>query len=183
MTPAILVLTVLASAIAAGIATYCLNISKERLLFVGQKSEELYSTVEALDFELSCFYGKQYSLVGEGPRAVDVENLHRANAYFATARMLVGLYFPALSPNLARASAAAATAQRSLETLEDAPQSSRTHLTEALDGSVCDLKDALDALKAAILTAARIVNKRKFFALSWRSSDAMSERRVLQVRA
>jgi hypothetical protein len=183
MTPAILILTVLTSAIAAGVVTYCLNISKERLLFIGRKSEELYCVVEALDFELSRFYGLRYSLVGGARRPGDIENLHRANADFATTRMLIGLYFPALWPHLARASAAAATAQSSLEALEDAPQSGRAPEIEGLDASVCELKDALDGLKTAILTAGHIANKRKFFALSSRSSEAISERRVLQVRA
>jgi len=171
---------VLASAIAAALATYYLNISKERLWFLGQKSEELYCTVEALDCELSYFYAK-YSLVGETQQAVSREGLHRASAYFATSRMLVGLYFPALSHDLTRARAAAATAQRSLETLQGgASESGRIVLAETLDDSVCDLKDALDALKAAILTKGRIANNRKFFALSWRS-PATSERRVLRV--
>jgi hypothetical protein len=183
MTPAIMILTVLSSAIAAGAATYYLNISKERLLFVGQKSEELYRTIEALDFELSCFYGKCYSLVGEARRAAGTEHLHGAKAYFAATRMLVGLYFPALMTALTRASAAAATAERCLETLEDAPESGRRHLLEALDTSVCELKDALDALKAAILTTGRSANERKFFALSWRSMERVRERTILQVHS
>ena len=187
MTLALLVLTVVASASAAGAATYFLNISKERLLFVGRKSEELYCTLEALDFDLSAFYSKRYALVGETGRsegqAKGMEHLHRASACFATARMLIGLYFPTLAPDLARVSAAATTAQHGLESLEQAAQSGRAPRIEALDAAVCDLKDAIDALKAAALVTARRANHRKFFALSWRSPELASERRVLQVHA
>jgi hypothetical protein len=182
MTPAILVLTVLASAIAAGVATYCLNISKERLLFVARKSEELFCTIEALDHELSCFYGARYSLVDAARCTTGIEHLQQANACFATARMLVGLYFPMLMPDLARANAAAATAWRSLETLESAPEPHRRALLEALDASVCDLKDALDALKSATLVTGRATNQRALFAFSSGSAAKAKSRRVLQVQ-
>lgn len=171
MMPAILVLTVFASALAAALATYYLNISKDRLVFLGRKSEELYCTIEALDFELSQFFGKRYSLVGAVHPTGDTEGLHRTSTYFATARMLVGLYFPALSPNLMRVCAAAATAQRKLEALEDAPEISQTDYLETLDASVCDLKDALAAFKVATLTTGRKANGRKFFALSPRAPE------------
>jgi hypothetical protein len=187
----LLVLTVVASAIAAGAATYFLNISKERLLFVGRKSEELYCTLEALDGDLSAFYRKRYALVGEmgqgagqvAGQVTGIEHLHRANAYFATVRMLIGLYFPTLAPDLARVSAAALTARHGLESLEEAAQSGRAPRIEALDAAVCDLKDAIDALKAAALTTGRRANERSFFALSWRSPQLTQERRVLQVQA
>jgi len=136
-----------------------------------------------LDFELTCFYSRRYSLIGDAQRPVGTAELQRANGHFATARMLVGLYFPALGPDLARASAAAATALRSLEILEEAPEADHMHLIESLDSSVCDLKDALDALKTAILGMGRIANKRKFFAFSWQSPQSTSKRRVLQIHA
>jgi hypothetical protein len=183
MTLALLVLTVVASAIAAGAATYFLNISKERLLFVGRKSEELYCTLEALDVDLSAFYSKRYSLVGASEERTGIEHLHRAKAYFATVRMLIGLYFPNLAPDLARVSAAAVTAQHGLEGLEHAAQSGRAQPIEALDAAVCDLKDAIDGLKAAVLTTGRRANDRKFYAFSWRSPEIVRERRVLQVQA
>ncbi len=183
MTPMMLMLAVLMNATAAGLATYFLNASKERILFLGRKFEELYCTVEALDCELSYFYAK-YSLVGDTQQVAGREGLHRASAYFATSQMLVGLYFPTLLHHLARARAAAATAERSLGSLErGASESGRMALAEALDDSVCDLKDALDALKAAILAKGRVANNRKIFALSWRSPEATSERRVLRVHA
>jgi hypothetical protein len=173
MTPAILILKVFMSGIAAGVATYWLNISKERLLFLGQKSEELYRTLEAVDFELSCFYSKRYSLVGGSPGTAGAENMQRAKAHFATVRMLIGLYFPALTTALSRACAAASTAQRSLEALEVALEAEPRHLINELDVSVCEMKDSFDALKGAVLAAGRAANQRKFF--------APNARRVLQV--
>ena len=183
MTPAILILTVLTSAIAAGAVTYFLNVSKERLFFIGRKSEDLYCTVEALDAEISSFYAKRYALVGSSDHPAGSENLHRANGHFATARMLVGLYFPALSLDLARAGAAAATAQRSLDTLEHAAEANPGHLLEALDAAVCDLKDSLDALKSAILTRGPAGKGRALFGPSKQRQDEAHVRRVLQVQA
>lgn len=182
MTPTIL-LTVIMSGIAAGFAAYFITISKERLWFFGRKTEELYCTVEAVDCELSSFYS-QCLLLGEIQPTRDRQALARAKAYFATLQMLIGLYFPTLSHDLARATAAAATAQRSLEVLDrGVSESGRIALAEALDDAVCNLKDALEALKAAILSKAQLAHKRKFLSLWSRSRTATPKGRVLQVHA
>ena len=127
-------LTVLLSAAAAGCATYRLNVSKERLWFTGRKAEELYCVVEALERELSNLFGSRYSLLGDerpasGP---DKEDLQRAGAHFVTAKMLVGFYFPSLSPALARAIAAVTTAHAGLKAWEEAGKAERDRQLIAL---------------------------------------------------
>ncbi len=182
MTPTIL-LTVAMSGIAAGFAAYFITISKERLWFFGRKTEELYCTVEALDCELSGFYS-QCLLLGEVQPTRDPQALARAKAYLATSQMLIGLYFPTLSHDLARATAAAATAQHSLEILDrGASESGRIALAEALDDAVCNLKDSLEALKGAILSKAQIARNRRFLWLWSRSRTATPKGRILQVHA
>lgn len=185
MEAAFLLLTVLLSSAAAGCATYRLNVSKERLWFTGRKAEELYCVVEALERELSNLFGSRYSLLGDDRRASgpEKEDLQRAGAHFVTAKMLVGFYFPSLSSALARAIAAVTTAHASLRTWEEAGKAERDHHLITLDNAVTELKDALEALKAAVIEKGRLAYVGSSFALAWRSTKARNAGRVLQVPA
>jgi hypothetical protein len=154
----LLMFTVLLSAAAAGLSTYYLNISKERLCFLGRKSEELYIEVEALDSALCRFFEESYSLVGDAPQApvLHSDASTVAGRHFATIKMLIGFYFPSLTTGLARALAATTTAQHALTLLEHSGQAESERALEAADCAICDVKDAFEDLKAAILREGRL---------------------------
>ncbi len=185
MEAAFLVLTVLLSSAAAGCATYRLNVSKEQLWFTGRKAEELYCVVEALERELSNLFGSRYSLLGDERRASGPqrEDLQKAGAHFVTAKMLVGFYFPTLAPALARALAAVTTAHAGLGTWEEAAKAERDRHLIGLDNAVTELKDALEALKAAVIEKGRLAHLGSPFARLWPPAMASHAGRVLQVPA
>ena len=178
MEMAILVLTVLLSAAAAGFTTYFLNVSKERRSFHGSKAEELYRATEALDAELSTYFARSYSLHATGSSGSSPVELERAAAGLMTVKMLVGFYFPMLSGALTRVIAASTTAHRGLVAYQQMSGVAGKQALEALDTSVCELKDALETLKTGILTEGRArtrVGQRR------RRSEARS--RVLEIPA
>ncbi len=182
---AFMLITVVVSAVMAGLVTYKVNQSKESQCFVGKKAEELYCAAEAIDRELSRFFGDRYSLVGPGrPSATPGEDaLQRAGMKLVNAKMLVGFYFPALSPALARTIAAVATAHAGLRLWESAGASGGGDLVVRLDKDIVGLKDALEAFKAAIIACGRAVNERAAFPALRRPAKPTIEGRVLRVAA
>jgi hypothetical protein len=181
MSFAILLLTVLSSASAAAYVTYYLNLSRERLFFLSQKSEELYQTVEALDAELINYYADQYSLLGGPTMAAEGRALATASRLFSTSRMLIGLYFPALAPELTRLSAATSSAQHCLKRSEDMPGSTE-HL-EVLDSTIYELKAAFNALERGIFEKTGRARRQRFLGLQWKAPTSAKPQMALQQRA
>jgi hypothetical protein len=157
MGPELFLLTILFSAAAAGISTYCLNCSKETKSFWGRKAEELYLEVDMLDRALVNFFDQSYSLVEASSKLTEADEaaLAKAGVHFARIKMLTGFYFPAHSAALARAIAATATAHRALRGAQGAKEGDKAGLIESVDAAVCEVKDALDDLKTAILNHGR----------------------------
>jgi hypothetical protein len=179
-----LLLTIALSAAAAGASTYYLNRSKELAGFLGAKAEALYSELEILDRILGGYFAQTYSIIEGATRAPEAggDTLERAGAHFATIKMLIGFYLPSLSSGLARAIAAAATAHRVLRAAEKAEPPERPGLLERLDSTVCEFKDALEALKADVLREGRVIAGRNVKAPSRRRARA-STGRVLKAPA
>lgn len=182
---ALMLITIIISAVMAGLVTYKINESRESQLFVGKKAEELYFSVEAIDRELSQFFGDRYSLVGSYRRGASSSNddLQRAGIKLVNAKMLVGFYFPALSPALALTIAAVTTAHASLGVWETAGESAGDDLLVGLDKDIVALKDALEAFKAAIIETGRTASRRRPLATLTRPAKPMIEGRVLRVAA
>lgn len=154
MDMAVLVLTILLSTISAGVATYCLNVCKERLSFRARKAEEAYCAAELLESQFTRFFESRYSLVETGPHPAYAEDMENIGDVFVRLKMLVGFYFPALSSSFSCAASAAATSYRSLKAFDAAVDSEeRQRQVSVLDTAVAELKDALNALKNAILAA------------------------------
>ncbi|MGD0642027.1 MAG: hypothetical protein ABSC22_14870 [Roseiarcus sp.] len=182
---ALMLVTIIISAVMAGLVTYKMNESKETQFFVGKKAEELYCSVEEIDRELSRFFGDRYSLVGAYRRGAAASNddLQRAGIKLVAAKMLVGFYFPSLSPALARTIAAVTTAHASLGFWETAGESAGDDLLVRLDKDIAALKDALDAFKTAIIENGRTASLRGPFRALARPAKPTIEGRVLRVAA
>lgn len=180
-----MLITVIVSAVMAGLVTYKINVSRESQCFIGRKAEELYCSAESIDRELSRFFGERYSLVQSDRRAAACgdDDLQRAGLKLVNAKMLVGFYFPALSPALARTIAAVTTAHVSLRLWEEALSPGRDALLAGLDKDIVALKDALEAFKAAIIDNGRSASQRAAFALFRRPVKPMIAGRVLRVAA
>jgi hypothetical protein len=182
---AFMLITVIVSAVMAGMVTYKINESRESQCFIGKKAEELYCSAESIDRELSRFFGDRYCLVRPGrPSATPCDDaLQRAGMRLVNAKMLVGFYFPALSPALARTIAAVTTAHGSLRRWESADAAGGDDLVVGLDKDIAALKDALEAFKAAIIEQGRAANDRPAFPAFRRPAKPMIEGRVLRVAA
>lgn len=175
-------LTLLASSILAALVTYRMNESKDRRWFMGRKAEELYCAAEAIDREVSKYFGSKYAFgaVGRAKAGDDEFALMKIGTEFVNAKMLIGFYFPTLSPDLARPIAALTTAVGSLKEWEMADASGQEQQLHRLDADVASLKDALEAFKAAILRAGR-TPKPRYGLPGLRRPAETSNGRVLRV--
>ena len=182
---ALMFITIIISAVMAGLVSYKVNESKENKCFVGRKAEELYCHAESIDRELSRFFGDRYTLVDSSQRQVGASNeaLHNAGVTLISAKMLVGFYFPSLAPSLARTIAAVATAHGALKLWERAGANTRDDLVVALDRDVVALKDALESFKAAIIESGRAAGQPAPFVVFRRPAKPAIEGRVLRVAA
>lgn len=183
---ALLFVTTIVSALAAGCAAYLLNISRDRLWFTANKAEELYCIVDLLERELSKVFARSYSLIDSRrtPTETRGNDFQGAGIHFASARMLVGFYFPLLSPTLARSIAAATSAHAALQSCDDASAADRESRIVALDNAVIELKDALEAFKANVVECGRKAQLEGLFALLWRPAPPKRNAgRVMRVRA
>jgi len=184
MEPALMFVTIVVSAAMAGVVTYAINESREARGFIGTKAEELYCCAESIDRELSRFFGERYCLIAADRRRADRgdDALQTAGMKLVNAKMLVGFYFPSLSPALARAIAAVTTAHASLRLWEKSGASGGDDLLAGLDRDIVVLKDALEAFKAAIIANGRASHGLSFAA--WRRpAKPAIEGRVLRVAA
>jgi hypothetical protein len=182
---AFMLITIIVSAVMAGLVTYKMNQSKESQCFIGKKAEDLYCSAESIDRELSRFFGDRYSIVEAGRRGAGggEDALQRAGLKLVNAKMLVGFYFPALSPALARTIAAVTTAHASLRRWEAAAAPAGDALLVGLDKDIVALKDALEAFKAAIIDNGRSASQQASFAPFRRPAKPMVEGRVLRIAA
>lgn len=182
---ALMFITIIVSAVMAGLVSYKVNETREGKCFIGKKAEELYCHTEAIDRELSRFFGDRYALVDSaryeaGPGD---EALHNAGSLLVNAKMLVGFYFPALAPALARTIAAVATAHGALRLWERSDVEACDDLVVALDRDVAALKDALESLKAAIIDSGRAAGQPAPLGVFRRPSKRALEGRILRVAA
>jgi hypothetical protein len=180
-----LFMTIILSAVAAAMITFRINESRESKHFIGKKAEELYCSAEAVDRELSRYFGDRYSILGFNQRGAGLETdaLQRAGAKLVEAKMLVGFYFPALSSTLARTIAAATTAHASLRAWERSDEVVSDELLVRLDKDIVDLKDALESFKGAIIDDGRGLNRPTRRAIFKRQERLAMESRVLRVVA
>ena len=97
-------MTLVASVILAAYVTYKMNESRDLRWFMGKKAEELYCSAEAIDREVSKYFGSKYSfsaICGEKLEN-EQEALIKIGGELVNSKMLIGFYFQSLSPALAR---------------------------------------------------------------------------------
>jgi mannose-1-phosphate guanylyltransferase len=155
MSISLALLQLVAAVATAATATYLIVESREKRQFLSTKAEELYTAVETVDRSLVEFFGQAYALICEGralrPSTDYAWSLLQQEQ--AKVHMLVSFYFPTLWTELKRGDAGVATAMAALVEFEQRHPEESALL--ALDHLVHDMKDALEALKHAVVLAHR----------------------------
>ncbi|MBB4199500.1 hypothetical protein CCR94_01415 [Rhodoblastus sphagnicola] len=149
----LLILSVVGS---SAIVTYLISISRERLWLRSQKSEELYRRAEKTYVDGLSFFRTRYDMTQNKtfPRAND--EMAALNENVSELNILVGLYFPALGPQLAAATNSLAVAFDRLRLAEASDLKNRERALDDLDLAVGGIREAFDHFKAAALSRGRI---------------------------
>jgi hypothetical protein len=125
------------------------------------QAEELYSLVESFDQSLSAYLARCRDFIARGRESAPLEeagwlDMRRDSA---RARTLVSLYFPNLWPQVKRTDALLSQAVAALRRYAGDPRDLGS--ARAFDRSIEELKDAMDALKSAVVTAHRGAERRR----------------------
>ena len=148
-------LEILACAATAAVTTYLMMEKRELRQFTSAKAEELYTLVEAFDQGLSAYFSKTCSMIAEGYAYTSNgdANWSKLMQESARARMLISFYFPALLPTAKRADAALSATVGAMRQFQANRHDEPTIL--ALEQTLIDMRETLDALKHAVVMAHR----------------------------
>ncbi|MDE3176046.1 MAG: hypothetical protein KGM15_08095 [Pseudomonadota bacterium] len=148
-------LEILACAAAAAMTTYLMMEKRELLQFTSAKAEELYTLVESFDQGLNVYFSKTCSMIAEGYayNSNGDADWTKLMLDLARARMLISFYFPALLPTAKRADAALSATVGAMRRFQANRQDEPTIL--ALEQTLIDMRETLDALKHAVVMAHR----------------------------
>jgi hypothetical protein len=152
-------LTIAGSGIMSGVVTHKLNVTKEREEFLRGKLEDLFEAVGGFqDLFGECmmiwlrFTNDEFTF--EEAHKLHGEVLDGKPEYYATAEMLINLYFRALLPEFQacrRAADNVTAIQLKLRRLADGPKANILILYNPLHEAITEFHKNLIALKGAIL--------------------------------
>ncbi|MCW2318256.1 hypothetical protein SAMN06265338_11569 [Rhodoblastus acidophilus] len=152
--------------------TYWISISRERLWLRSQKTEELYRRAEKTYVDSIAFFRARYDLSQARTFSRNAGELDALNTDVSELNILVGLYFPALAPQLAAATNSLAVAFDRLRLAQAADLNNREHALDDLDLAVGGIREAFDQFKAAALRGGRIEQRGHAAAPPTRASRA-----------
>ena len=153
MSMAVEMLAIVACATAAGATCFLMLERREARQFAASKAEELYTLIETFDQGLIAFFEQSCAMAAKRrlyqPADSGLAELMRDSA---KARMLISFYFPTLWPTVRRADAAVAATVAALQRYYAEPtHASALHLETVMS----DLREAMETLKHAVVTAHR----------------------------
>jgi hypothetical protein len=140
----------------SAIVTYYISISRERLWLRSQKAEELYRMAEKAFVDGSAFFRARYDQSQMKVFPCLGNELAPLNDDVAELNILVGLYFPALTPELATATNALAVAFDMFRLAQASDMSNRERALQNLDLAVGNIRESFDQFKASVLSFGRI---------------------------
>ena len=135
----------------SALAAYAINVSSERLWLRSKKSEELYYKAEETYLELSNYFRAHYDMSRNVVNQNNARDVAAINRHLVDLKILVGIYFPALGPQLNGCVSAMATAFDMLRLAEAAPAPHLDQAFQSLDYAVSNVRDMFDRFKIAIL--------------------------------
>ena len=133
--------------VSSAMASYFMGVSRERLWLRSRKSEELYHKAEETHLDLYNFFRQNYEISRSVVRQNDGRDIAAINRHIVDLKILVGIYFPSLGPQLAEAVSATATAFDMLRLLQTSDETNRERAFEALDYAVSNLKELVRPLQ------------------------------------
>lgn len=135
----------------SAVATYAINISRERLWLLSQKTEEIYFKSDELCYQLMFFFQNRYDLVQQTTFPREPQDIRALNRQLSELNVLVGLYLPALEGPLSAVLAAASSAFHWLGVAETCEIADKEHALHSLDFSVSETRTAFERLKKEAL--------------------------------
>ncbi len=156
MNPVLIFTAMLCVVAGSAAATYFISISRERLWLRSQKAEELYRMAEKTFVDGSSFFRARYDQSQMKVFPCLGQELAPLNADVAELNILVGLYFPALAPQLATATNTLAVAFDMFRLAQAADMSNRERALHNLDLAAANIREGFDQFKTAVLSAGRV---------------------------
>ncbi len=167
----------------SALVTYAISVSRERLWLRSKKSEELYHKAEEAYLDLCNYFRAHYELSRTVVNQNNARDIAAINRHIVDLKILVGIYFPSLGPQLNGCISASATAFDMLRLAEAADETNRDEALHSLDFAVSNIEALFDRFKAGVLICGRVDRTGQFSdALMNRRRHAQSER-VLSVAA
>jgi hypothetical protein len=144
-------LEVVACAAAAGLTNYLILERRESRRFASGKAEELYNLVETYEQGLVAYFAKTCSLIVDGCPYLPNAEAQGAKLMgdSARARMLIGLYFPTLWPQVKRADVAVASTLTAMRRYQANRQEENALLS--LEQTLIDMRETFETLKHAVV--------------------------------
>jgi hypothetical protein len=140
----------------SAVVTYYISISRERLWLRSQKAEELYRMAEKAYVDGVAFFRARYDQSQMKVFPCVGNELAPLNEDVAELNILVGLYFPALTPELETATNALAVAFDMFRLAQASDMSNRERALDNLDLAVSNIRESFDQFKGAVLSCGRI---------------------------
>ncbi len=167
----------------SALVTYAISISRERLWLRSKKSEELYHKAEETYLDLCNYFRAHYEMSRTVVNQNNSRDIAAINRHIVDLKILVGIYFPALGPQLNGCVHATATAFDMLRLAEAADETNRDRAIHSLDFAVSSVKESFDQFKAGILTCGRVDRTGRFSDALMNRGHRIQSERVLSVAA
>ena len=167
----------------SAVVSYAVNISRERLWLLSQKTEEIYYKSDELCYQLMFFFQNRYDLVQQTTYPRDAQDIRALNRQLSELNVLVGLYLPALEGSLAAVLAAAGSAFHWLGVAETCAPAEKEHALHSLDFSVSETRNAFERFKKDALKVGSVDRIGRLSDLLLHGSRRERATRILAVSA
>ena len=139
----------------SAVVTFFVSRSHERLWLRSQKAEDLYRMSERTFVDTVAFFRARYDQAQMKVFPCAGNELAPINGDIAELNILVGLYFPVLTPQLATATNAVAAAFDMFRLAQASDETNRERALDNLDMAVGNVRTSFDQFKSAVLSAGR----------------------------
>jgi hypothetical protein len=164
---------------ASTIASYAVNVSRERLWLRSKKTEDIYFKADELGHQLSFFFKSRYDLVQLKTSPRESQDIRALNRQLSELNVLVGLYLPALGGSLSAVLAATSSAFHWLGIAETSTEVDKEHAFHSLDFAVCEIKSAVDNFKKQALCVGSVDGVGKIYDLVLNYRRRVQANRIL----
>jgi len=159
--------------------TYFICVSRERLWVRAEKAEEFFCKAESLAFAMRNLFAAHYDYnkrIVVRDQACDHRAIHQQ---LIDLRLLAGLYFPSLQPQVAEVEMTLSSAFSVLRLTEKVDEEDVDQMLEALKNSAEIVAASFKNLGAAVLTAGCVERIGKFPDLLMHSRRRRNARAIL----